>query len=189
MSAELQAGIEEETAEEAQEENEEEAEGQAEEEDEDEEKERGIWQDDQCSTITAQERTGTKLCNACAKIFRPNRKRNADVLYRHIEYLDTLERSASQGCELCNYVLRRLRIEYSPAPELGMMYILTELAVSLDPPKPESFRIAFYFNCYSGIPGRRSLVKQGIYAFVVGMSYFESLLSCSIGRLTVLSQR
>ena len=180
MSAEPQAGIEEEIEEEAQEENEEEAEGQAEEGDEDEEEEKESWQDDHSSTITAQERTGTKLCNACARIFRPNRKRNEAFFYRHIECLDTLERSASHGCELCNHVLRRLKsceLEYAPSPELYMGYYLTEYAASLDPPKPETLQITFLYNCYSRL---EALQKSDITAFLVGKSFFESLLSCSI---------
>ena len=152
------------------------------------------WQDSQCSTITTQERTGTSLCNACVKIFlrKPNQDRIDTVFYRHIQYLNTLERSASHGCELCNHVLQRLRsceATYLPTPELCMEYHFIEDDASPDPPRPESLWICFYYKFYLRADAGRTTKKTSMDAFLVGKSYFESFLSCSICRLTVLSQR
>lgn len=152
------------------------------------------WQDDECSTILAQDRTGTKLCNACVKIFHPGRKRkhyveDKPVFYRHLEYLDTLRRSASHGCELCNHVLRSLRAcetEYAPAQELRIRYILTDHDASPDSCIPEILNINFTYRCHSK---SADPMLHSIEAFLIGKSSFRSLLYCSRFRLRVLSPR
>ena len=137
------------------------------------------WQDDQCSTIITQERTGTKLCKACVSIFHPSRKRNRsrkdeDVSYRHIEHLDTLRRSASRGCDLCNHLLRSLRAcepEYAPAPELDMKYNLVEQQA------PVVLDMFFVYTCRSK---SAAPIIHSVTVFLVGKSSFKSLLFCSI---------
>lgn len=157
MSVEPQAGVEEEAKEEVE----------------------GGWQDDQCSTITAQERTGTKLCNACVKSFPPSLKRG--VFYRYIKYFDTLQRSASRGCEVCNHVLRGLRAcetEYAPAQELGMGY------QCIPPPSMDGSisAVLLSYKCGSGKTGE-------FYLYLVGKSSIRSLPYYNIFQLTVLCQR
>lgn len=80
----------------------------------------------------------SSLCNACRRIFcfHPG-----DESANHIQYLDTLVRSAQRGCVLCAKILYRIeakKIDHHPSPQLNIRYQVgwpfgdgTKLGVSL----------------------------------------------------------
>lgn len=63
------------------------------------------WLDDVCLEPLASEPGFSRLCNACIRVFRvyPRDKRA-----NHVQYLDTLVRSAQRGCVLCALILHKI---------------------------------------------------------------------------------
>ena len=64
------------------------------------------WLDEMCLEPLASEPGFSRVCNACIRVFRvdPDYNKRAN----HVQYLDTLVRSAQRGCVLCALILYKI---------------------------------------------------------------------------------
>lgn len=96
------------------------------------------------------------LCRACHSFFRG--RREADIKYKHIQFLATLRDTARRGCHLC--ALIRNTVDRETANHYPSNILDMHLEISrADPEKPDDSEIWYYYRKGSKRPKYGSFVQ------------------------------
>ena len=111
---------------------------------------RGPWRDAQCLELVTSTPGFSRVCNACIQLFRENSEHFLQQpLEDHIQFLDTLVKSAQRGCLVCALLLNkveRLVGDVEIPSELQLTYALGVKYVDI------------FFSCCKSLPSRLHLV-------------------------------